>query len=66
MLTHWSSGLRAEEAIAVPTATITNELHDRLLDRLRHAVLYAETARMMAEDALKLLEAIERKEDGDA
>lgn len=48
------------------TATITNDLYDRLLDRLRHAVLYAEAAQTMAEDTLQLLEALERKGDDDA
>jgi uncharacterized protein (DUF4213/DUF364 family) len=65
VLTHWPSGLCAEEAIAVTAATITNDLYDRLLDRLRHAVLYAEAARTMAEEALELLEGLELKEVDD-
>jgi hypothetical protein len=49
----------------VTAATITNDLYDRLLDRVRHAVLYAEAARAMAEEALELLEGLERKEGDD-
>jgi hypothetical protein len=46
---------------------ITNDLRVRLQDRLRHAEQYAEAARLMVEDARRLLEEEigEREEDGD-
>jgi hypothetical protein len=40
----------------MPT-TLSADLYERLNDRVRHAVQYAEAARLMAEDALDLLKA---------
>jgi hypothetical protein len=48
----------------MPEATDT-DLFVLLLDRLRHAVQYAEAARVTAEDAIALIEKA-RKEDDDA
>jgi hypothetical protein len=46
------------------TATMIGPaLYERLADRLRHALQYAEAARVMAEDALELLEATREEED---
>ena len=44
------------------TTTIGQTLYERLVDRLRHALQYTEAARVIAEDALDLLEASEREE----
>jgi hypothetical protein len=45
--------------------TITPALYERIVDRLRHALQYAEASPVMAEDALELLEAVREEADDD-
>jgi hypothetical protein len=42
--------------------TLSTEDYERVLDRLRHALQYADAARAMVEDALRLLEAGKKDE----
>ncbi len=44
------------------TSSQSDELYDRLVDRLRHAAQYTEAARLMIQDTLDLLEAAKEKE----
>ncbi|MBA2360330.1 MAG: hypothetical protein H0V79_05200 [Actinobacteria bacterium] len=55
----------------MPT-TLSADLYERLNDRVRHAMQYAEAARLCAEDALDLLKAtrdfqedLDRRRGGD-
>jgi hypothetical protein len=65
-LQRWAKG-RKESGMAAEAAsdggasgrgkTLSTEDYERLLDRLRHALQYAEATRAMIEEALRLLEA---------
>lgn len=44
--------------------SLSTDDHEQLLDRLRHALQYAEAARTTVEDALRLLEAAREDEEG--
>jgi hypothetical protein len=50
--------------VVAVTATLENQVYERLLDRLRHAEQYAEAARLALVEAFALLETV-REEDED-
>jgi hypothetical protein len=52
--------------VVAVSATLRNDLYERLVDRLRHAEQYAEACRAVVEEALALLETTKREEADDA
>ncbi len=63
---HNAPGLGQGRISPVPIASSqkSQEQYELLIDRLRHAMQYSEAARLMTEDALRLIEQARKDENG--